>query len=112
MLILHMLCPHAALPDADWQESHLLYSRRPIPFRRIGPLDRVEVVGIPVECMTCHQPLLTLRLLESLEWVLEERMARGDVRVLYSYQELVLELMNSFNGLNKDRGRLETMLSV
>ena len=68
-------------------------SPKPLPFRHIGPFDRVEVSGIPaLQCPSCRETLQDLDLLVTIEDVLKRRASLGDARPLYLFSELANEV--------------------
>lgn len=94
-LLHHRSCSHHAMHDAFAKDTslHTATSPKPLPFRHIGPFDRVLVAGIPVlECPSCRKKFPDLELLVTIEDVLEQRVGLGDARPLYLFADIAPEV--------------------
>ncbi len=50
--------PISSTCERDQGVQHLVASRCPVPFLQIGPVARIEVIGIPaLRCQVCHEQL-------------------------------------------------------
>ncbi len=77
----------------DQGVQHLVASARAVPFRQIGRLSRIEVVGIPaLRCQVCDEQIYNLDVLARIESALRRRVERGDVRTLYAFEQLAADL--------------------
>ncbi len=75
--------------ERDQGVQHLVASMRAVPFLRIGPVARIEVVGIPaLRCQTCQEQLYDLALLARIEHVLQRRVEQGDTETRYTFEQL------------------------
>jgi hypothetical protein len=73
--------------------QRLVTSTRAVPFRQIGCVPCIEVVGIPaLRCQVCHEQSYDLILLSHVESALRRRVERGDVRTSYTFEQLAAEL--------------------
>src|SRR5436305_12289149 len=90
MIPIHRLClHHHGMHDAYAKGPLLRISPKPLPFRHMGPFDRVLVAGIPVwQCPSCHKIFQDLELLVTIEDVLERHVSQGDVRPFYFFSDL------------------------
>jgi hypothetical protein len=69
---------------------------RAVPFRRVGHMACIEVVGIPaLRCQICDEQSYDLILLAHIESVLCRRVEQGDVRTSYTFEQLAAELRAS-----------------
>lgn len=73
--------------------QRLVASTRAVPFRRVGHVACIEVVGIPaLRCQVCDEQSYDLILLARIESALRRRVERGDVRTSYLFEQLAAEL--------------------
>lgn len=71
----------------------LVASTRAVPFRQVGCVPCIEVVGIPaLKCQVCDVQTYDLSLLARIESTLRWRVERGDVRTSYLFEQLAAEL--------------------
>jgi len=94
--MLEHIIPSFSAPSTgvrDQGMQRLVASMRAVPFRRIGPVAGIEVVGIPaLQCQVCGEQSYDLTLLAHIESVLHRRVERGDVRASYLFEQLITEL--------------------
>lgn len=73
--------------------KHFVASRRAVPFPQSVCGARIEVVGIPaLRCPLCGEQSYDLTLLVHIESALRHRIERGDVRTLYLFEQLDVDL--------------------
>ena len=73
--------------------QRLVASTRAVPFRQVGCIPCIEVVGIPaLKCQVCDVQTYDLSLLARLESVLCKRVEQGVLQARYTYEQLVAEL--------------------
>ncbi len=81
--------PTPSICERDQGAQRLVASTRAVPFLRIGPLPRIEVVGIPaLRCQVCGEQLYDLDVLARIESALRRRVAQGDMRTWYTFEQL------------------------
>ena len=81
--------PTPSICERDLGVQRLVASTRAVPFLRIGPLPRIEVVGIPaLRCQVCGEQLYDLDVLARIESALRRRAAQGDRRTWYTFAQL------------------------
>jgi hypothetical protein len=79
--------------EHDQGMQRLVASTRAVPFRRIGCVPCIEVVGIPaLKCQVCHVQTYDLSLLARIESVLRKRVERGVLQARYTYEQLAAGL--------------------
>jgi hypothetical protein len=77
-------CPH------DRSVQRLVASQRSVPFPQIEGVARIEVVGIPVlRCQICGEERYDLDVLARIESALCRRVAQGNRRTSYTFEQLV-----------------------
>ena len=73
--------------------QRLVASTRAVPFRRIGCVPCIEVVGIPaLKCLVCDVQTYDLSLLARIEGALWKRVEQGVLQARYTYEQLAAEL--------------------
>lgn len=71
----------------------LVASTRAVPFRRVGCVPCIEVVGIPaLKCQVCDVQTYDLSLLARIESVLWNRVEQDVLQTRYTYEQLAAEL--------------------
>lgn len=82
--------PFPSLCERDQGVQRLVVSERAVPFLRIGPVARIEVIGIPaLRCQVCGEQLYDLDVLARIESALQRRVEQGDRRTSYTFAQLV-----------------------
>ena len=77
----------------DQGMQRLVASTRAVPFRQVGRVPCIEVVGIPaLKCQVCDEQSYNLTLLTHIESALRRRVEQGDVRTSYAFEQLAAEL--------------------
>lgn len=85
--------PSTSVCPLDLATTGVTFDQEPVRFYNAGPLDVVEVVGVPaLSCPTCRGRTHDLSLLASIEALLKRRTALGPCKARYTFQELVAEL--------------------
>ncbi len=75
--------------ERDQGVQHLVASRRSVPFLRIGPVARIEVIGIPaLRCQVCGEQLYDLDVLARIENALQRHVTQGDRQTFYTFEQL------------------------
>ncbi len=78
-ILLGLSTPSTCGHNQDMQ--HLVVSERAVPFRQIGHMACIEVVGIPaLRCPICDEQIYNLDLLSLIESVLHKRVEQGEGR--------------------------------
>ncbi len=90
-IITSFLVPSTCGRDQGMQA--LVASTRAVPFRRLGRVACIEVVGIPaLRCQFCDEQTYDLTLLAYIESVLHRRVGQGQVQTRYTFEQLAAEL--------------------
>lgn len=77
----------------DLSATRQVSSSEPVRFYNVGPLDVVEVDGVPaLSCPTCQERTFDLSLLALIEAIVKRRIALGPCKAMYTFQALVAEL--------------------
>ena len=77
----------------DQGMQRLVASTRAVPFRRVGRVACIRVVGVPAfQCQVCDEQSYDLTLLAHIESVLHRHVEGGDVRTSYVFEQLAAEL--------------------
>ena len=81
--------PAPSICERDQGVQRLVASTRAVPFLQFGRLSRIEVVGIPaLQCQICGEQLYDLDVLARIESALRRRVEQGDMRTLYTFEQL------------------------
>ncbi len=69
------------------------WRERAVPFRQVGCVPCIEVVGIPtLKCQVCNVQTYDLTLLARIESILCKRVEQGVLQTRYTYEQLAAEL--------------------
>jgi hypothetical protein len=79
--------------EHDLGMQRLVASTRAVPFRQVGHIPCIEVVGIPaLKCQVCTSQTYDLILLARIESALWKRVEQGVSQARYTYEQLAPEL--------------------
>ena len=85
--------PLSSVCPLDLAISTRAIDQEPVCFFHVGPLDMVEVVGVPVLiCPVCRERTYDMSLLARIEVILKWRTALGPCRTRYVFKELAAQL--------------------
>jgi hypothetical protein len=90
-IILGFSAPSTCGHDQSVQRQ--VASTRAVPFRQVGCVPCIEVVGIPtLKCQGCTLQTYDLTLLARIESTLCRRVEQGVLQTRYTYEQLAAEL--------------------